>query len=148
LLRYWTADRLARRGLPHPECCPLSLCDQHEETIEHLLISCVFVRKFWFELLRLFGLHAFAPQHNDFLQEWWRIQSSKLDGLFQKGFNSLVVLGAWVLWKHRNRCVFQEGYSNLNIALSNARDEVLVWSLAGAKGLSFLQGFDPGIQDS
>nr|ACG26135.1 hypothetical protein [Zea mays] len=105
-------------------------------------------RKFWFELLRLFGLHAFAPQHNDFLQEWWRIQSSKLDGLFQKGFNSLVVLGAWVLWKHRNRCVFQEGYSNLNIALSNARDEVLVWSLAGAKGLSFLQGFDPGIQDS
>ncbi|GJN31492.1 hypothetical protein PR202_gb19900 [Eleusine coracana subsp. coracana] len=24
--RCWTADRLARRNLPHPECCPL--CDQ------------------------------------------------------------------------------------------------------------------------
>ena len=24
----WTADRLARRGLPHPEYCPL--CDQED----------------------------------------------------------------------------------------------------------------------
>jgi len=24
----------------------------------------------------------------------------------QKGLNSLIVLGAWTLWNHRNRCVF------------------------------------------
>ena len=36
----WTVDRLARRGLPHPEFCPL--CDQEEETIDHLLVHCVF----------------------------------------------------------------------------------------------------------
>jgi hypothetical protein len=36
----WTADRLARRGLPHPTHCPH--CDQEEETINHLLVSCVF----------------------------------------------------------------------------------------------------------
>ncbi|WVZ81464.1 hypothetical protein U9M48_028839 [Paspalum notatum var. saurae] len=29
--RCWTADRLARRNLPHPAACPL--CDQQEETI-------------------------------------------------------------------------------------------------------------------
>ena len=34
--RCWTADRLARRGLPHPEHCPL--CDQAAETIDHLLV--------------------------------------------------------------------------------------------------------------
>lgn len=33
-----TADRLARRNLPHPQACPL--CDQAEETIDHLLVSC------------------------------------------------------------------------------------------------------------
>jgi len=27
--RCWTADRLARRGLPHPEECPL--CEQEDE---------------------------------------------------------------------------------------------------------------------
>ena len=36
----WTADRLARKGLPHPVVCPF--CDQAEETLEHLLIACVF----------------------------------------------------------------------------------------------------------
>jgi hypothetical protein len=33
-------DRLARRGMDHPEKCPL--CDQEQETIDHLLLSCVF----------------------------------------------------------------------------------------------------------
>jgi hypothetical protein len=42
--RCWTVDWLARRGLPHPEQCPL--CDQEEETINHLLVSCVFTRQF------------------------------------------------------------------------------------------------------
>lgn len=35
--RCWTADRLAKRGLSHPETCPL--CDQEEETIHHLVSS-------------------------------------------------------------------------------------------------------------
>jgi hypothetical protein len=25
--------------------------------------------------------------------------------LFKKGLNSLVILGAWTLWKHHNRCL-------------------------------------------
>jgi hypothetical protein len=46
--RCWTTDRLARRGLPHPECCPL--CDQADESIDHLLVTCVFSRQFWFHM--------------------------------------------------------------------------------------------------
>jgi hypothetical protein len=42
--RCWTSDRLARQGLPHPEHCPL--CDQEDETLDHLLVSCVFTRQF------------------------------------------------------------------------------------------------------
>jgi hypothetical protein len=37
--RCWTADGFARRGLPHPEHCPF--CDQEDETIQHLLCSCL-----------------------------------------------------------------------------------------------------------
>uniref|UniRef100_A0A0A9AHW6 Reverse transcriptase zinc-binding domain-containing protein n=1 Tax=Arundo donax TaxID=35708 RepID=A0A0A9AHW6_ARUDO len=61
--RCWTTDRLAQHGLPHPNHC--SLCDQEEETINHLLISCVFTRQFWFLLLQQFGLAALAPQPID-----------------------------------------------------------------------------------
>jgi hypothetical protein len=37
--RCWTADWLAKRGLPHPDFCPL--CDQEEENIQHLLVGCL-----------------------------------------------------------------------------------------------------------
>uniref|UniRef100_A0A452YW54 Reverse transcriptase zinc-binding domain-containing protein n=1 Tax=Aegilops tauschii subsp. strangulata TaxID=200361 RepID=A0A452YW54_AEGTS len=46
--RCWTSDRLATRGLPHQDTCPF--CDQHEESIQHLLLSCVFARQVWHEL--------------------------------------------------------------------------------------------------
>lgn len=50
--RCWTADHLARRGLQHPPACPF--CDQHGETIEHILIQCVLAREVWlaFKALR------------------------------------------------------------------------------------------------
>jgi hypothetical protein len=38
----WTVDRLAKRGMNDPENCPL--CNQEEENIDHLLVSCVFAR--------------------------------------------------------------------------------------------------------
>jgi hypothetical protein len=40
--------------------CPL--CDQHDETINHLLVGCSFARHFWFELLRPFGLQDFQDR--------------------------------------------------------------------------------------
>jgi hypothetical protein len=47
--RCWTADRVARQGIPHPERCPP--CDQAPETINHLLVGCIFAREFWFILI-------------------------------------------------------------------------------------------------
>jgi hypothetical protein len=43
--RCWTSDQLAKRGLPHQAACPL--CDQDVETINHILVSCVFAREVW-----------------------------------------------------------------------------------------------------
>jgi len=56
--RCWTADRLARQGLSHPEHCPL--CEQEEEAINHLLAACVCpaVLALVFELFRTSGRHA------------------------------------------------------------------------------------------
>jgi hypothetical protein len=61
MLECWTTDRLVKKGLNHPHRCPL--CDQEDETMNHLLISCVFTRIFWYMLLRKFGLHALASGH-------------------------------------------------------------------------------------
>ena len=55
-----------------------------------------------------------------------------------KGLNSIIILGAWNLWKHRNRCMFDGASPNLMTTLINAKEAAL-WSLAGARGITFLQ---------
>jgi hypothetical protein len=120
--RCWTADRLARRGLPHPEQC--LLCDQHEENIHHLLVGCVFSREFWFSLLSHYGVAALAPQPSDqSFDDWWRKVDEAASGDVRKGLNSLVILGAWTIWRHRNDCVFNGIVPNVNVALRLVRDE-------------------------
>jgi hypothetical protein len=57
--RCWTADRLVKRGLPHPEACPF--CDQAKELIHHLLVGCVFTRQVWVMILQHLGLFNLAP---------------------------------------------------------------------------------------
>ena len=108
-----TADRLARRGLPHPEYCPL--CDQEEETIDHLLVHCVFAREFWFNLFRQVGLQSSSPQPTELsFHAWWeKASSSTADELMRQGINSLIILGAWTIWSHRNGCVFYGAAPNL-----------------------------------
>jgi len=130
----WTADRLARRGLPHPARCPL--CDQEEENIQHLLIRCVFARQFWYSILHYAGLSVLAPQPSDTtLNDWWRKVENCVDSEVRKGLNSIIILGAWTIWRHRNDCVFNGASPRLGTTLVLAKEEALLWSLARAKGL-------------
>jgi hypothetical protein len=142
--RCWTADRLARRGLPHPEHCPF--CDQEDETIEHLLCSCVFSRQFWHQLLHRFGLPDVAPQPSTTrFFAWWQQAGSSFNKEVGQGFNSLVMLGAWILWKQRNNIVFNGVSPRLDRALLLAQDEADHWLLAGAKGLRGLVAGSHGV---
>jgi hypothetical protein len=47
----WTMDCLAHKGLDHPLYC--LFCDQEEETIQHILVGCIFSKKVWFRVLAL-----------------------------------------------------------------------------------------------
>jgi hypothetical protein len=101
LKRCWTADRLQKRGLNHPERCPL--CDQEPETIDHLLVGCVFARNFWFMLLGQVNLQSFTPQvGEENVMQWWKSCSDQLQQIARKDLNSLIILGLWTIWNHRN----------------------------------------------
>lgn len=89
--RCWTADRLIRRGLPHPKRCPF--CDQAEENINHILVSCVFAREAWFHALQMIGLEMVAPTPQaESFQAWWRRTGRRVSVDKRKGFNSMVML--------------------------------------------------------
>jgi len=135
--RCWTADRLERRNLPHPDHC--LLCDQEPENIQHILTTCVFAREFWFRILAKFDWQVCTPLRDELsFSEWWRTSVKKIQKDKRKGFNTLVILGAWLLWKHRNACVFEGDRPNLNRLLQAFKDEHHLWCLAGARSLSSL----------
>jgi hypothetical protein len=135
LNKCWTADRLARRGLDHPERC--LLCDQQEE-MAHLLVGCVFAREVWFKILSKVGLQGCAPGPNDVVfQEWWK-SAECVTSNCTKGFNSLVMLVVWWLWKHRNACVFDAASPNISRIIQHIQEDATIWCLVGAAGLRAL----------
>jgi hypothetical protein len=134
LNRCWTADRLAHRGLDHPVKCVL--CDQQQETIQHILVSCVFSRNLWWQILCKVGLQLVAPGlETSIFQDWWSMAEGLVPSLHRKGFNTLVILVAWWIWKHRNACVFDGVSPNSNTVLQQIQEDARLWEMAGAKAL-------------
>jgi len=81
-----------------------------------------------------------TPSHRiSSLADWWRRSWKKVPKHLKKGFNSLCILGAWILWKHRNGCVFEGAAPNLQQALQSYKDEAQLWQFSGAKGLAALE---------
>ncbi|GJN03142.1 hypothetical protein PR202_ga20551 [Eleusine coracana subsp. coracana] len=120
------------------------LCDQEEDTINHLLTSCVFARQFWFSLLRRIGLGLLAPQPSDVnFYKWWQAAVSSVDSSRRRGLNSLIILGAWSIWRHRNYYVFNGASPSIGRALVLVGAEACLWSMVGAKGLTFPSDHDP-----
>ncbi|KAG2624845.1 hypothetical protein PVAP13_3KG184727 [Panicum virgatum] len=113
--------------------------DEEDENIQHLFIGCVVARQFWYSLLHSVGLSQLSPAVNDSpFDAWWERVAAAVTGDVQRGLNSLIILGAWCIWKHRNNCVFNGASPSVASMLSMARDEAHLWTLAGAKGLASL----------
>jgi hypothetical protein len=54
------------------------------------------------KVLSPLGLSASMPTQNDqIFAEWWRKSCRQTPKEKKKGFNSIMILGAWVLWKHK-----------------------------------------------
>ncbi|WVZ93633.1 hypothetical protein U9M48_039598 [Paspalum notatum var. saurae] len=113
--RCWTADRSSKHGLPHRSLC--LLCDQVEENVQHIL-------EVWTKILLWVGLQAVAPQPDE----------------KRKGFNSLVILVARTIWKHRNGCVFQGLNPSVPLVYQEVGTESELWCLAGNMALQELLG--------
>ena len=123
--------------MPHPASC--LLCDQQAEDAQHILTTCVFARDFWFTILSRFGMQQHVPSiYTRSFSDWWRKSAKRAHKGKRKGFNSLVVLGAWMLWKHRNRCVFDGATPSMSELLRTFEDELHLWGMAGARSLTSL----------
>jgi hypothetical protein len=48
-----------------------------------------------------------------------------------KRLNSIIILGAWAIWKHHNRCVFSGINPNITEVFCPVKDEINLWTFAG-----------------
>ncbi|XP_073367977.1 uncharacterized protein [Aegilops tauschii subsp. strangulata] len=137
--RSWTAERLARCGLPHDDAC--ALCDQEEETMQHLLAGCSFSRQVWHEILGWARAPIGLPVPDTPLQLWWSSSLDLVPASMRNGLSSLIILSAWWIWKHHNTCIFEGARPSITFTSNTIKDEAHLWAKAGATGL---QNIIPG----
>ena len=68
----------------------------------------------------------------------WLLHRMQLEMARRKGFDSLVILGAWCLWKERNQRVFQGAGRTPTDVATMMEEEVERWSQAGYSHLAAL----------
>ena len=111
-----------------------------------MLVSCVFSRHVWTLILGGLGLPILAPQPDGRrFSGWWSEAISRAPKELKKGLNSLFILVAWELWKHRNACVFEKIRPCVSVVCSQNEKDGNLWCLAGNSALSLLHSRTGGL---
>jgi hypothetical protein len=83
-------------------------------------------------------LQSFVLVREESVLEWWLMQRKCVPKQLRKGFDSLVFLIGWSLWKERNSRMFDGRTASVQQLQASIRDEALAWCAAGHKQLKFL----------
>lgn len=134
--RLWTADRRLRHGLQADAVC--KLCDQADETSEHMLFQFSFSLQVWWEILKHLGFTAIFPEQGMSFSDWWLHLRQQLPTCKRKGFDTLFALIAWHIWKERNARVFRGAAAGVDLVLRVIGQEGICWIEAGAQKLGCL----------
>lgn len=133
--RHWTAERRRRHGLEaHDDCF---MCDQHAETLDHIIVHCPFARQLWTEITSALGV-TLQQQPTGTMLEWWVTWRELWPQLHRKGADSLFALVAWELWKERNARCFRGAATQIHALKSLIKHQAGLWIQAGAKHLGSL----------
>ena len=98
-----TLDQLKRKGIPLVNRC--RLCEENEETIDHLLIHCSRAKLLWDFLLAITNLHwVFPCTVRQLLLAW---QSASIGKKRKRVWMAAPLCIFWTLWMERNRVVFE-----------------------------------------
>lgn len=111
--RCLTADNLTKRGWPCNPIC--ALCHIHPETADHLLGQCSFSKLVWQDIVR----HCNCPTTLVLtsisavpLRTISTTAAASIPASLRRGWNAVVQLVWWQIWKERNERVFRNKASS------------------------------------
>ena len=97
-----TLDQLKKRGRPLANRC--YLCEEEEETLNHLLVHCPKARMLWDLILAIVGIGWVFPfSVRQVLLAW---QGTKVGKKRKKVWRAMPQCLFWAVWCERNRVVF------------------------------------------
>jgi hypothetical protein len=134
----WTANRRMRHGLQDNDACVM--CLQSAETLDHIALGCVISRQVWVCLLSRIGLMHLVAMGDVDVFAWWASARRRVPKACRKGFNTLVMLTVWVLWKEHNTRTFGGLPSDPPTITVAVLQEAKLWLWAGYSALASLLG--------
>lgn len=133
----WTAHRRWRHGLQ--DACSCVFCDQADETMDHLVLGCVFSREVWERCLAAYHLHGLIRVQERNVMMWWLESRRPLPKEIRRAFDSLLFLVGWTLWKERNSRTFGGASRTADQVLAAILEEAGLWTATGFRWLSVLE---------
>ncbi|XP_057808801.1 uncharacterized protein LOC131023272 [Salvia miltiorrhiza] len=122
-----TIDNLIRRqvAIQGPNLCVI--CNEWEESVEHLFFSCAKIEEVWKEVILWMGKQAVfhlkaKPHFNAFAN-----LGKKEDVKFLTAVWCCVV---WCIWKKRNECIFEQGSWSKERMVAEIKTRIWGWSSA------------------
>jgi hypothetical protein len=97
----------------------------------------------WLRILSTFALGHLTPTADDTLLDWWLRTRARFHDVLQKAFDTLVLLVSWMLWKERNRRVFDDDPSLATTLLDRVKEEADSWIAAGFRSLAAFASLVP-----
>eukprot|EP00253_Pinus_taeda_P031278 PITA_31278 len=122
-----TWDRIQKKGFNGPSRC--YLCNNDTETRDHLLVRCPYTEKLWLLAKRLFKKPGTnSREFNDLIFNW----SKETFGcrVIQRAWNLISPFILWMIWKERNRRIFQNSAKNPEViwarVVESMRETILI----------------------
>ncbi|EER95914.2 hypothetical protein SORBI_3002G047300 [Sorghum bicolor] len=101
-------------------------------------MGCAITRELWFHILSWAGAQQLDPGGSTSIVVWWMDTRLRVPSSRRGGFDSLVLLISWEVWKERNRRTFDGNCLSLSQLLQRIKDEGEEWIGAGFSKLATL----------
>jgi hypothetical protein len=107
--------------------------------VQHILTLCVLWQELWFRVLAPLGFVRCVPSNHDLIfVNWCRRANKRVSKEKGKYFNSVIILGVCLLWKHHNSCIFDGTSPHLNKLEQKFSEEHHLSCLASVNSLRAL----------
>ena len=97
-----TLDRLREGGFIGPSVC--AFCQRATESLDHIFVGCPLVYEVWKHVFTIFDISF--PNYYSFVDALLFAMRCKFSPQVSAVWRITVVSMVWLLWSHRNRCIF------------------------------------------